>query len=192
MHVVVVGDSLIATTATEQAAELTRRGYVATVHGNPGRPLTHPWTQARLDEARGADIVVIATASNDNLQLAQRADAAGMHQAAHTYAQDLTRSLHRVGAPCTVLVDAREAVAPIYRPETAATTNRILREVSLATRRTVVVAWSSTSAGHDHNDWFVDDELHFTDDTEQRAAGVQAYVHSVADGVDACRSRLVS
>lgn len=190
-HVAVVGDSLIATTAGEQHAELTRRGYAVTVNGNPGRPLTDPWIQARLGETAEADIVVIATASNDNVRLAQRADEVGSARAIDEYAQTLTSAIAQVAAPCTVVVDVRERTSPLYRPDTAATTNATLRRVAAADPHpSEVVAWSTTSAAHDHSDWFVGDELHFIDDGQRQDLGIQAYTRAIADGVDRCRALL--
>jgi hypothetical protein len=190
-RVAVVGDSLIATTTSDQHAELSRRGYDVTVEGNPGRPLTDPWIQARLHEAGDADIVVIATASNDNLRLAQRADDVGSASAIDDYAQTLTSTIDQVGAPCTVVVDVRERTSPLYRPETATTTNATLRSVTAANSHpTVVVAWSTESAAHDHGDWFVGDELHFIDDGQRQDAGIRAYTQAIADGVDRCNALL--
>jgi hypothetical protein len=193
VRVAVVGDSLIATTTHEQQAELARRGYDATVEGNPGKPLTDPWTQARLGETDGAAIVVIATASNDNVQLAQRAAEVGGAQASAEYGRALSSTLDRLRAPCTVIVDVREQSSAIYRPATASATNATLRAVSLASGHpTVVVPWSVHSAGHDHTDWFADDELHFITGSQRQDAGVEAYSRAIADGVDQCKNLLVS
>lgn len=189
VRVAVVGDSLIFTTTPDQQAELARRGYDATVNGNPGKPLTDPWIQARLGETAGADIVVMATASNDNVALAKRADEVGAGPASSEYAQTLGRAIDRVAAPCTVVVDVRDETSPMYRPEMAATTNATLRSVA-AGRTTVVVPWSTISAGHDHGDWFVADELHFINGDERHDAGVQAYATAIADGVDQCKALL--
>jgi hypothetical protein len=190
LQVTVVGDSLIATTTPDQLAELQGRHYDATVTGNPGKPLTDPWIQARLGEAGGADIVVVATASNDNVQLARRADEVGTERAGAEYVSTLADTLHRVAAPCTVVVDVREQTSPVYRPEAAPTTNAGLRSVvAQSSRPTVVVPWSTVSAGHDR-DWFVDDDLHFVAEGQRRDAGVRAYARAIADGVDQCRSLL--
>jgi hypothetical protein len=185
VRVAVVGDSLIATTTPQQQAELAGRGYDVTVQGNPGKPLTDPWIQDRLGETDGADIVVVATASNDNVSLAKRADEVGLDQARAEYAQTLRAALERVDAPCSVVVDVRTESSALYRPETAAMTNTTLRSVA-GTRTTVVVPWSTVSAGHDHNDWFVADELHFINGDLRQDAGVQAYADAIADGVDQC------
>lgn len=186
-----VGDSLIATTTPEQQAELARRGYVATVSGNPGKPLTDQWIQARLGEAVGVDIVVVATTSNDNVQLAHRADTVGIAQATSEYASTLASALDTVAAPCTVVVDVREQASALYRPETARFTNATLGAVAAnSNHAVVVVAWSATSATHDHTDWFVADELHFISDGERHDAGVEAYAQAIADGVDRCDAAL--
>jgi hypothetical protein len=191
LRVVVVGDSLIASTTPDQHAELTRRGYEANVHGNPGKPLTDPWIQARLHEANVADIVVLATASNDNVHLANRAGQIGTEQASSEYADTLRRTLDRAAVPCTVVVDVRDRSAGIYRPELAPVTNATLVAVAgSAPRPTVVVPWSQVSVHHDQTDWFVADELHFVDEHQHRMAGVQAYAHAIADGVDRCRALL--
>jgi len=193
VRVAVVGDSLIATTTPDQQAELARRGYDATVAGNPGKPLTDPWIQTRLGETSGAAIVVIATASNDNLQLAARAAEVGEAQASAEYGRTLANTLDRVSAPCTVIVDVREQSSAIYQPATASVTNATLRAASLGSSRpTVVVPWSVQSAGHDHTDWFVDDELHFITGGQRQDAGVEAYTQAIAEGVDQCRSLLAS
>jgi hypothetical protein len=191
LEVAVVGDSLVASTTPEQQAELARRGYAASVAGNPGKPLTDAWIQARLDETRDAEVVVIATASNDNVQLAQRAAEVGRARASEEYGQILASTIARVAAPCTVVVDVREQTSPLYRPETAPVTNTALRATAAgAEQATVVVPWSVRSAGHDHRDWFVRDELHFTTDSQRQDAGVQAYSDAIADGVDECKARL--
>ena len=188
-RVAVVGDSLIFTTAAEQATELRHRGYDATVQGNPGKPLSDPWIQGRLGESRGRDIVVMATASNDNVELANRTAQVGNEQAGAEYAGRLETTIEQVGAPCTVIVDVRTRTGALYHPETAATTNARLRQVA-ASHRAVVVPWSAVSDGHDQRDWFVADELHFINGSQRQDAGVQAYTQAIANGVDQCASLL--
>ncbi len=188
-HVAVVGDSLVFTTQPEQQAGLAARGYRASVQGNPGKPLTDPWVQDRLDETAGADIVVVATASNDNVQLAQRTVEVGPAPAADEYASHLDATLRRVDAPCAVVVDVRTESSALYHPETTATTNARLRQVA-AGHSAVVVPWSQVSAGHDQRDWFVGDELHFIAGGQRQDAGVQAYARAIADGVDRCAALL--
>jgi hypothetical protein len=188
-RVAVVGDSLIFTTAPEQQGELSRRGYDASVQGNPGKPLADPWIQARLGETSGRDIVVMATASNDNVQLAKRSAEVGPVQAADEYATTLAGAMARVDVPCTVVVDVRTESSALYHPETAPTTNDRLRQVAAA-RTTVVVPWSQLSAGHDQHDWFVGDELHFINGSQRQDAGVRAYTQAIANGVDQCAALL--
>lgn len=191
LSVAVVGDSLIASTSAEQQQELGRRGYHAAVHGEPGRPLTDPWVQDRLHAVSGSDIVVVATASNDNVQLARRADAVGLEQAGRELAGSVHDAIQRLRAGCTVWVDVRERTSSWYRPETAGTTNAVLRAVATSDSATVVT-WSSISAAHDRHDWFGSDELHFVDDQTIRRAGMEAYAAAIADGVDRCAASLAS
>ena len=184
--VAVVGDSLVFQTADEQRAALRDRGHVeVTVFGDPGQPMTAPTIGAHLDAALDADVVVIATASNDNVANAIRADEVGQAQALAEYHELLDRTLDRFDGRCVVLVDVRDVSSELYRTSFAPQTNSELRRVAAERPHTVVVAWSDLSRAHG-DDWFVGDRLHFDSGTERRQAGADAYADAVVDGVAGC------
>ena len=159
--VAVVGDSLIHQSIGEISDDLSSVGIRATVFGDPGHPLTSPSIVDRIAEA-AADpairVVVIATASNDNLANARRAREVGEAKALAEYRQLVESALASLGGRCVVLVDARAASSRLYEPEFAPRTDGELRRISTERPDTVLVDWSAISAPH-ADDWFVADEL---------------------------------
>ena len=196
--VAVVGDSLIHQSIGEISDDLSSVGIRATVFGDPGHPLTSPSIVDRIAQA-AADpairVVVIATASNDNLANARRAREVGEAKALAEYRQLVESALASLGGRCAVLVDARAASSRLYEPEFAPRTDGELRRISTERPDTVLVDWSAISAPH-ADDWFVADELHFAIPgghevgRDRHDAGAEAYAAAITAGVASCSSRV--
>ncbi|MCU0267025.1 MAG: SGNH/GDSL hydrolase family protein [Acidimicrobiales bacterium] len=179
LRVQVIGDSLVYGTYNELLDRLS--DHDTTVRALPGRPLRDPWIREQIAAAVGSDIVVIATASNDNLAYGPAGDWPG-------YQALLGQVTAQLDGSCTVWVDVRDRVDERYSPATAATTNQVLR-ATVEPAGAVVVAWSDISRPHDSSDWFATDELHFEDDTGRHQAGAAAYAAAITDGVHTCAQR---
>ena len=194
VRVAVIGDSLIYQSVDQQAAALRAAGREPTVFGDPGRRLSDPTIRAALAGAAGdpaVRAVVVATTSNDNVANARRADEVGAGAAMAAYRAMLEEALAAFGDRCVVLVDVRDRAGELYRSAFAPTTNEHLRLVAASRPNTVVVAWSDRSRDH-AEDWFVADQLHFSDAlvghpaTDVREAGRAAYADAIAEGVSRC------
>lgn len=193
-RVAVIGDSLIFQSADQQVDALRAAGWNPTVFGDPGKRIGDPTIRAAMVEASGQDdvrVVVLATASNDNVANAQAADVLGTQVATADYRALIERQITILGDRCIVLVEVRDESSDVYRPSFAPTTNDVLREVASTRPNTVVVPWSDLSRAH-RDDWFIVDMLHFSDAlvgrpaTETREEGRLAYADAVADGVSRC------
>jgi hypothetical protein len=170
------------------------RGWNPQVFGDPGQPMSAPAIQGELAHV-AADpsihVVVIATASNDNLQVAQRAAVVGLTRSLREYRALVSQTMAAMGNRCVVLVDVRDRSNAIYHPHFAPSTNAAMREVASARPDTVVVDWSDISRPHT-TDWFAADELHFATisgpqpGSNPHPAGALAYAASIADGVARC------
>ncbi|MGZ4692283.1 MAG: SGNH/GDSL hydrolase family protein [Acidimicrobiales bacterium] len=192
VEVKVIGDSLVSQSFQEQHDVLRARGYDVTVAASPGKPMSDPWIQEEVAEAAAdpqLDIVVLATAANDNLANAGLAMEVGDRQALARYRALLRSTLARLGDRCVVLVDARDIEADYFAASYATRSNATLDQVAAARPGTEVVAWSDISRPHT-TDWFVADGEHFHDrNLEPHPAGAAAYARAIADGVDRCARR---
>ncbi len=196
----VVGDSLIASSAQEQRVAIDALGYVTTVRGFPGVPLTSPFIEQAIELSRGTSVVVIATATNDNYSNYLEALLEGRSEAQALYRRRLERVGATLAGSCVVWVNARTQIAALYHPEETDASNETLARFVEAHRNTRLVDWAAISTGHDHTDWFAADELHFNrfyedefgvkqqDDSDRRQSGVDAYAAAIADGVRRCSS----
>jgi hypothetical protein len=190
--VAVIGDSLVFQTLTEQAAALGGRGFEPAVYGRPGVPLSDSWVQgyvAAVATDRTVNVVVLATASNDNLEASTRGSAVGPATAIAEYRARLEAAIDQLAGRCVVVVNVRSTSAALYAPETAPETNASIAAVAAAHPGQVIdVDWDSISRGH-HDDWFVGDGLHFDDITsgaDRHQAGADAYAEAIAAGVSRC------
>ena len=191
-RVAVIGDSLIVQTLTEQAAALQGRGFDPVIYGRAGVPLSDAWMQGHLAavaEDRAVTTVVLATASNDNLEAAGRASMVGPTAAVAEYRARLEAAIAQLADRCVVVVDVRSTSTSIYAPELAPRTNVAIAEVAASRpRRVVEVDWDAMSRSH-QADWFISDALHF-DDIPSRGnrhqAGADAYAAAIAEGVARC------
>ena len=189
IRVAVIGDSLISESAAEQRDALEARGYEVEVHASRGRALSTPWIQRQVLAVAAdpdVDVVVVATAANDNFANSALAAEIGDRDALEAYRQQLRATRSRLGDRCVVLVDARDAATGWFAPGFASKTNAALREVASSRPHTEVVAWSDLSRPHGR-EWFAWDLEHFSGRARQaRSTGAVAYAEATADGVDRC------
>jgi hypothetical protein len=192
--VAVIGDSLVFQTQTEQADALGRLGLDPRVYGRPSVPLSDGWVQGHLlavADDRTVGTVVIATASNDNVEAATRAAAVGAPTAVAELRARLDAAVTELADRCVVLVDVRSTSAAVYSPGFASRTNATIADVAAAhPGRVVVVDWDGISRPH-RADWFVADQLHFGDvrtGADRHQAGADAYAEAIAAGVSRCTS----
>jgi hypothetical protein len=190
--VAVIGDSLIFQTLTEQNDAISRRGFDPKVYGRPSVPLSDSWVQGYLAATakdRTVRAVVIATASNDNVEAADRAAMVGQTAAIAEYRARLEATIDQLASRCVVVVNVRSTSAAVYSPKLAASTNAAIADVAAAhAGRVVAVDWDSISRQH-RADWFIGDGLHFEDlpsGGERRQAGADAYADAIAAGVSRC------
>lgn len=184
LRVAVVGDSLVFQSAHEQAATLDARGWTGTVSGNPGQAVDAPAVVEDLEDAAASDaeVVVIATATNDNVAVASRAAEIGFGAALDEYRGRLAATLDRFGDRCVVVVNASEDIGAIYSPWAVPAVDAALADVT-ADAGGVVVDWNRAAAAHP--EWFGPDHLHFEGSADP-AAGASAYASAIASGVEAC------
>ena len=190
--VAVIGDSLIFQTLAEQTDALRRRGFDPEIHGRPGVPLSDRWVKAQLDAVardQAVRTVVIATASNDNVETSTRAVTVGPRAATAEFTARLEAAIDQLAGRCVVIVDVRSTSAAIYAPAFAPTTNAAIASVVAGHPTSAVeVDWDAISRPHRH-DWFIADELHFEaigTGTDRHQAGADAYAAAIADGVSRC------
>jgi hypothetical protein len=187
--VMVIGDSLVVQSAQAQRDALAARGYDVIVAGQSGRALDHPWIQGQVSRAADdptVDIVVLATAANDNFGNAARASERGDDPVLRAYGSLLDRTLSRLGDRCIVLVDARDRTDRWFAPDYAPKTNTVLAAAAASRPDTRLVTWSDSSRPHGL-DWFEEDLLHFRPGTDTRpSSGSIAYADAIADQVDRC------
>jgi hypothetical protein len=198
VEVAVIGDSLIASTSEEIAAAVQGEGYTVSVAGSPGVPLTDPFIQSHLADARGTPIIVIATATNDNFVNDETSLSSGQAAASSAYRSLVERTNSGLAGSCTVWVNMRTRVAGLYRPEQAPYTNAVLAGIVASNPDTRLVDWATISEPHDSSDWFYVDELHFNrfykdsngvtqqDDAHRVQPGADAYAAAIAQGVRSC------
>jgi hypothetical protein len=191
-RVAVIGDSLVFQTLAEEADALTSRGFDPEIYARPGVPLSDAWVQAyvaTVARERALSTVVIATASNDNVEVAHRAAAVGVGAATAEYAARLEAAIDQLAGRCVVVVDVRADSAGIYSPGLASGTNAAI--ASVVARHgsgAVEVDWAAISHPH-RADWFITDELHFADvdsGADRHQAGADAYAAAIADGASRC------
>lgn len=181
LRVGLIGDSLIDQSYNEQYHAFAVRGMDVTVRARPGTPLSSPWMVDAAAAMAGSDALVVATATNDNVEAAGVVPHRNGIEAWKGYAD---RAVQAAGNPrCVVFVDMRENASPIYRTDMAGIFNAQQRAYATS-RGWHVVAWSAVSAPHSQTDgWFVADELHFTGPGERAQAGADAYAATIAEAV---------
>jgi hypothetical protein len=190
-RVAVIGDSLVSESRNEQRDELTGRRYEVVVAGSRGKAMSNQWIQEQVTGAAAdptIDVVVLATAANDNFGNSARAAEVGDARALAEYRRLLRSTLARLGDRCVVLVDARDVTVDWFAPAYAGKSNAVLREVTASRPHTEVVAWSDISRPHGRH-WFALDMEHFGGRGRQiHPTGAVAYADAIADGVDRCRT----
>jgi hypothetical protein len=192
-YVAVVGDSLIAQSIDDVLAGLVQAGWGADIFGHAGQAIDAPSIQGAAEAAAAdpdVDVVVLATASNDNVTNARRADEAGADVALAEYRDRLASRVAPFGDRCVVLVDVRDQAHELFRSSFAPATNAELAQFASTRPNVVVVPWSHLS--RDRHDWFIGDGLHFSDEygdrpaTEDHPQGRAAYAAAIVDGVRRC------
>ena len=192
--VAVVGDSLVAQAIDDVLATLLASGWNGDIFGHAGMAIDAPSILGAAEAAASdpeIDVAVLATASNDNVANAARADEVGAAGALAEYRARLEERVARFGDRCVVLVDMREGAHELYRSAFSPATNAELASFAASRPNVVVVPWSAISRGHG-DDWFLADGLHFSDAygdrpvTDDRPAGRAAYAVAIAAGVDRC------
>jgi hypothetical protein len=170
---------------------MNRHGFDADVLGDPGKSLEAPSITARV-AAVAADptvrVVVIATASNDNIVIARRSMVVSEARALDEYGTLADHTIAELGDRCIVLVGVRDKSSPIYQPDFARATNARLATLMAAHRNVRFVDWATISRSHS-SDWFAPDLLHFADfptGSNRHEGGAMAYAAAIADGAATC------
>lgn len=186
-----VGDSLLSNSVSPLTSALQRRGFQASVSANPGYPTWALVSAAQRMTGQGANVLVVATGTND-----MRDVALGYRTLAQTrQAMDQMISLNR--APCIVWVGVNtfnglhgggagtfgdvNVGGPVI--------NQTIRDAEAASgrppTRTLYADWAARSEGH--LDWFF-----AVDDVHLSPVGSAEYERLILDGVDACRTSLTT
>jgi hypothetical protein len=187
----VVGDSLVTQAASDLNERLAGAGLYATVVHRPRQDLGSAFVQDQLAAVRSrppADVLVLATAANDALRNGDRSRADGADAAAGAFDELLDRSVAPFADRCVVVVNAREDIADIYRPDQARILNGRLRTAGDRHPNLVVVDWATASRSVPA-DWFASDQLHFGPDPNGPASGSgssRAYAAAIIDGIGRC------
>jgi len=188
----VIGDSLIQQSRDRLVTTMTGADHAATIASKPSQPLSSEFIQTALAgaETRPSDVVVLATASNDALAVAQLTGSVGEENARAVYRQLLTDTIARFPGRCVVVVNARD-VSPIFAPLQVALVNQDIDTVAAAHDNVVVVDWATMSRAH-RGDWFVADLEHFGPDVSSTAnvlPGAQAYADAITAATTSCAAR---
>ncbi len=178
--VALVGDSLSWQAKSSIGSALTEAGYVSRVSVDPGHALSSTWAQATLDadvKDGSYGVIVVETASNDALELADGA------LSITQYSQLLDQLIAKAGNSSVVIVNAKVNAPFYYKPADALAINRAIDEAAEEHANVRTVDWNSEALRHPS--WFGPDMLHLSPGLPATVLASDSPGSDVQDAADA-------